>query len=195
MSRTQALNKLLLVTGLLFILLVAIQSHARTIQHHQLEVELLPGLKMIKAQDTLSFPEGTPRKLSFLLHKELQIQVIGTQDQIQLLHAGAPDEAYSEYGLTLGSQDNKVTLNFFGVIHDPVVNDSSRGLIATEGATLFGSTYWYPVFLDEAASFEISVKVPDNWISLVQGQQVSTTVQAGIALQNSPRSIPKKKSI
>lgn len=179
MSRTQALNKLLLVTGLLFILLVAIQSHARTIQHHQLEVELLPGLKMIKAQDTLSFPEGTPRKLSFLLHKELQIQVIGTQDQIQLLHAGAPDEAYSEYGLTLGSQDNKVTLNFFGVIHDPVVNDSSRGLIAAEGATLFGSTYWYPVFLDEAASFEISVKVPDAWISLVQGQQVSTSVQGG----------------
>jgi aminopeptidase N len=179
MSRTQALNKLLLVTGLLFILLVAIQSHARTVQHHQLEVELLPGLKMIKAQDTLTFPEGTPRKLSFLLHKELQIQAIGTQDQIQLLHAGAPDEAYSEYGLTLGSQDNKVTLNFFGVIHDPVVNDSSRGLIAPEGATLFGSTYWYPVFLDEAASFEISVKVPDAWISLVQGQQVSTGVQGG----------------
>ena len=177
MTRTQALHKLLIVTGLLFILLVAIQSHAGGTQHHQIEVELLPGLKMLKAQDTLSFPEGTPRKLSFLLHKELQITVIGSDDQIVLLHAGTKEEPYSEYGLTLGTKDNKVILNFFGVVHDPVINETSRGLIAPEGATLFGTTYWYPVFLGQMKSFDVTVKTPESWMSLVQGQLISTGVQ------------------
>ncbi|MFS4460358.1 M1 family metallopeptidase [Bdellovibrio sp. HCB2-146] len=177
MTRTQALHKLLIVTGLLFILLVAIQSHAGGTQHHQIEVELLPGLKMLKAQDTLTFPEGTPRKLSFLLHKELQVTVIGSDDHIVLLHAGTKEEPYSEYGLTLGAKDNKVILNFFGIIHDPVVNEMSRGLIAPEGATLFGTTYWYPVFLGQMKSFDVTVKTPESWMSLVQGQLISTGIQ------------------
>ena len=38
MSKAQALNKLLIVVGLLFILLVSMQSHGQTL-HHKLNVE------------------------------------------------------------------------------------------------------------------------------------------------------------
>lgn len=173
MSRTQALHKLMFVVGLLFILLITMQSHASPI-HHQMQVELHPGLKMLKALDTLTFPKGTPRKLSFLLHKDLQITVTSSDDSLTLLHPASADEPYAEYGLQLGNQDNKVTVNYFGVIFDPVINDNSNGLISPEGATLFGSTYWYPFFLDTQKNFDITVITPADWRSLVQGQIAST---------------------
>ncbi len=175
MSKTQALNKLIIVVGLLFILLVSLQSHAAPI-HHNMQVELHPGLKMLKAQDTLTFAKGSPRKLSFLLHKELQVSVTSNDDYLTLLHPATADEPYAEYGLQLGNQDNKVTLNYFGVIFDPITNDMSNGLISPDGATLFGSTYWYPFFLDNQKSFDITVTTPSSWQSLVQGQLASTQI-------------------
>lgn len=176
MTRAQALNKLMIVIGLLFILLVSMQSHGQTL-HHKMNVELSPGLKMIKVQDTLTFPKDSPRKLSFLLHKDLQISITSADDSIALLHPATLKEPYAEYGLTLGNSDNKVSLSYFGVIFDPVVNDNSNGLISPEGATLFGSTYWYPFFLDTQKSFDITVQTPADWMSLVQGQMTSTAFQ------------------
>nr|BFD67405.1 M1 family aminopeptidase [Bdellovibrio sp. HAGR004] len=176
MTRAQALNKLMIVIGLLFVLLVSMQSHGQTL-HHKMSVELSPGLKMIKVQDTLTFPKDSPRKLSFLLHKDLQITVTSADDSIALLHPATSQEPYAEYGLTLGSSDNKVSVSYFGVIFDPVVNDNSNGLISPEGATLFGSTYWYPFFLDTQINFEITVQTPADWTSLIQGQITSTAFQ------------------
>lgn len=179
MSKAQALNKLLIVVGLLFILLVSMQSHGQTL-HHKLNVELYPGLKMIKAQDTLTFPKDSPRKISFLLHKDLQVSVTSSDDSVVLLHPATQKEPYAEYGLTLGNIDNKVSVQYFGVIFDPVLNDNSNGLIAPEGATLFGSTYWYPFFLGSQNSFEVTVQTPGDWMSLVQGQIASTVVEGSI---------------
>ncbi|UXR64008.1 M1 family peptidase [Bdellovibrio bacteriovorus] len=176
MTRAQALNKLMVVIGLLFILLVSMQSHGQTL-HHKMNVELSPGLKMIKAQDTLTFPKDSPRKLSFLLHKDLQISVTSADDSLALLHPATAAEPYAEYGLTLGNSDNKVSVSYFGVIFDPVVNDNSNGLISPEGATLFGSTYWYPFILDTQKSFDITVQTPADWMSLIQGQITSTASQ------------------
>lgn len=175
MSKAQALHKLMLVIGLLFILLVAMQSHAEPI-HHQLQVEIYPGLKLLKAHDTLTFAKDTPRKLSFLLYKDLQIAVTSADDSITLLHPATADEPYAEYGLQLGSQDNKVSVSYYGVIYDPVIDDNSNGLITADGATLFGSTYWYPFFLDTPVRFEASVQTPGDWRSLMQGQILSTQV-------------------
>ncbi|WP_373999379.1 M1 family metallopeptidase [Bdellovibrio bacteriovorus] len=175
MSKAQALHKLMVVVALLLILLVTMQSHATPV-HHKMQVELLPGLKMLKAQDTLTFAKDSPRKLSFVLHKDLQVSVISADDSLVLLHAATKEEPYAEYGLQLGSQDNKVSLYYQGVIYDAVVNDNSNGLIAAEGATLFGSTYWYPSFLDTQKSFDITVKTPLAWRSLIQGQITSMEV-------------------
>lgn len=176
MSKTQALNKLMFVVGLLFILLVALQSHGAPV-HHNMQVELHPGLKMLKAKDTVTFAKGTPRRLSFLLHKELQVSVISHDDSLTLLHPATATEPYAEYGLQLGNQDNKVTLNYFGIIFDPITNEMSNGLISPDGATLFGSTYWYPFFLDTQKSFDITVITPSSWHSLIQGQLTSTQIE------------------
>ncbi|MEK2645033.1 M1 family metallopeptidase [Bdellovibrio sp. BCCA] len=179
MTKAQALHKLMIVIGLLFILLVSMQSHSAPL-HHKMQVEIYPGLKMMKAEDTLTFPKDSPRKLSFLLHKDLRISITSADDSLTLLHAGTASEPYSEYGLQLGTQDNKVSVSYYGVIYDAVVNDNSNGLIAPEGATLFGSTYWYPFFLDTQKSFDVTVQTPADWRSLVQGQIASTQVANAI---------------
>lgn len=192
MSRAQALNKLMIVIGLLFILLISLQSHSQTL-HHKIEAELHPGLKMIKALDTLTFPKDSPRKISFLLHKDLQISVLSADDAIVLLHPATQKEPYAEYGLTLGNSDHKVTLSYYGVIHDPVVNDSSNGLISPEGATLFGSTYWYPFFLDRQKSFEVTVRTPAEWTSLVQGQMTHTSQENGVRISRFTEIYPQEE--
>lgn len=170
------LQKLIIIVGLLFFLLVSLQAPAQItdqVVHHKLDIQLLPTLKMIKGQDTLTFPAGSPRKMSFVLHKNLKVTVQGHDDSIMTLHSASKLEQYTEYGLTLGSQDSQVTLTYSGVIYDPIKDNSSGGLISSEGATLFENTYWYPSILDTQKNFEISIRAPAEWTSLTQGQLVS----------------------
>ncbi|HWU43692.1 MAG TPA: hypothetical protein VN132_09650, partial [Bdellovibrio sp.] len=114
MSKAQALHKLMFVICVLFFLLVTLQAPAQSdtpttstpIYHHQLRVELSPSLKMLKAEDTITFPPGTfssdaPVKLSFLLNKHLQITTVNPHDSITVLHPATQDESYTEYGLSL----------------------------------------------------------------------------------------------
>lgn len=176
MSRSQALHKLLIVISLLFILLITFQIRAEPL-NHKMQVQVSPSLKMLKAQDTVTFPKGSPRKLSFLLHRDLHVSVTSPDDILSLLHPATASEPCAEYGLVLGTQDNKVSLSYYGVIYDPVVNDQSSGLITPDGATLFGSTYWYPFFQGTQTNFDITVQTPSDWHSLVQGQIASTQVE------------------
>lgn len=168
-TKSQALHKLLLVVGLLFFLLVALNTHAQTIQH-KMNVELIPGLKTIKAEDTLRFPKDTPRKISFLLHKDLSVTALSSDDSLTVIHAASAGENYTEYGLTLGPGNDLATLAYGGVIFDPIHDQESSGLISNDGAALFGSTYWYPTFLGQQLSFDVTVKTPSSWRSLMQGQ-------------------------
>jgi hypothetical protein len=174
MSKDQAINKLIFVVGILFLLLITIQSRASTI-HHELDVEIQPGLQLIKAKDTISFT-GAGKKFTFLLHKDLQISLESADDKLILLRAGDQNQPFSEYGLTLGASDSKASLSFAGIIFDPIINNDSRGLITKDGATLFGSTYWYPYFLDRFVNFEVTVTTPAAWTSLVQGQITSIKI-------------------
>lgn len=176
MTKSQALHKLIIVISLLFILLITFQIQALPF-HHNIQVELHPSLKMLKASDTITFATDTPRKISFILHGNLQIEVTSTDDQLTLIHTASKSEPYAEYGLTLGSVDNKVSLTYHGVIYDPVIDNHSNGLITPDGATLFGSTYWYPFFLNADLNFDITVYSPANWHSIVQGQLVSTQIK------------------
>lgn len=191
-SRSQALNKLMIVIGLLLILLVSLESPAAVLQHN-LQVELIPGLKMIKAQDTITFPAGSPRKLSFVLNKNLSVAVKSVDDTITALHEAKGNSDFIEYGIELSGRDNKITLAYQGVLNDPVVNQESSGLIANEGAALFGSTYWYPDFLGNLKSFEITVKTPQAWQSLVQGQVASLETRQGFNISKFVEIYPQEE--
>ncbi len=192
MSRSQALHKLMIVIGLLFILLVTLQTHASPI-HHKLEAEILPALKMIKAHGTLQFPAKSARKINFLLHKDLEISVHSSDDQIVRVQSAKSSENFSEYGLTLGDVDDQVTISFSGIIYDPVQNDQSNGLVGPEGATLFGSTYWYPFFLDQHITFDLTVRMPSDWIALSQGKLARQAEEGDFKVMRYLESLPQEE--
>lgn len=176
MSKAQALHKLMLVVGLLFAILVAFQSHAAAPVLHTMHVDLSPGLKMIKGLDVVTFPPGSPRKLTFILHKDLRVNVLSKDDSLTIVNRATGKESYSEYGLQLGNSDNKVTLEFSGIIYDSVVDNETRGLISPEGVALFEETNWYPSFLGQQKTYDLSISIPADWRALTQGQLVSSAI-------------------
>ncbi len=171
MSKTQALNKLLIVMVLLMILLVTLQSHAQTQSLYQnLQVSLYPSLKMIKAEVRITFPKQSPTKLTFLIHRNLKVRAIGQGTQIKALRAPNSTENFAEYGLEFNNPENTVILQYSGVIYSPIKDNESDGLISPEGVSLFGTSYWYPVFPNSLYTFDVRIETPANWISLSQGQ-------------------------
>lgn len=192
MSRSQALHKLMIVIGLLFILLVTLQTHASPI-HQKLQAEILPALKMVKAHGTLHFPAKSARKINFLLHKDLEITVHSSDDQLVLVRSAKSTDSFSEYGLNLGELDDQVSISYSGMIYDPVQNDQSNGLIGPEGATLFGSTYWYPYFLDQHVTFDLTVRMPLDWKALSQGQLVQQSEEGDSKVMRYAESRPQEE--
>jgi hypothetical protein len=172
MTKSQALHKLMIVIGLLFFLLVSLQSHAFTL-HHDLNVELAPSVKTLNATDTITFPKEFPQKISFLLNKNLHVAITTPDASLVVLHPATDKDTYIEYGLDLG-KSKKISFRFSGVIYDAVKDDQSEGLISDDGTVLFGNTYWYPSFLGNNVNFDVTVKAPPAWTSLAQGQIVST---------------------
>lgn len=129
--------------------------------HHQVEIALTPALHSLTVTDKVSFSSPLPRR--FLLHKNLQ--VLSQTPALQIQEISTPtSELYKQYELVSTLPLQEAVLQYSGIINDPVVNNESSGLISTEGAVLFGSSYWLPDF-SEKATFEIvSSRLPEGWI-------------------------------
>lgn len=179
-SQTRALKQLLWVSVILLFLSLSINSHAQNTVHHKIDLNLSPSLKMLKAEVTLTFPADAPRKQSFVLNKNLQVLRVSNGDRLTLLHAGTKQDLFSEWGLTLGKDDQKVTLEYSGVVFDPVVNEDTTGFVSADGAVLMGSTYWYPFFLNQLKTFQIKASLPHQWKVVTQGQLTSVAYEQSL---------------
>lgn len=130
--------------------------------HHTLEITLTPAIKTLSVKDTLTVTPGVSTR--FLLNKNLSVAVTSSGDLLRMVRAASSQELANEYELTPGAEDSIVALTYSGVVFDPVVNNDSTGLISTEGAALFGSTYWVPEF-GAKSTYEIqSLNMPAGWV-------------------------------
>lgn len=182
MGRQQALQKLLFVSGFLIVLLIGLGAQAKNrseVFHHEIQVELVPSLKMLKATDKITFPSSSPRKTTIALNKNLTITSVSPGDKLIALPGRSPitpqqnTHLYQEWGLELGSNDNTVTIEYHGMIDDSPADGNSEGFISSEGAVLLGSTYWHPDVLGSVKSFRLSVSHPHDWKMASQGQLIS----------------------
>lgn len=130
--------------------------------HHSLEITLTPALKTLALKDTLQI---TPSQRSrFLLNKNLAVRGTSAGDVLRLVRTAGSQELANEYELTAGPEDSSVTLEYSGMVFDPVTNNDSTGLISTDGAALFGSTFWLPEF-GVKSTYEIrSIALPPGWV-------------------------------
>lgn len=173
MCKSTAINKLILISSFLLFLIVGLNVNAQGLietYHHKITAEITPGLKMLKASDTITFPASAQKKISFTLHKNLTINTISAGDKVILLHAGTATDAYSEWGIELAHDDNQITIEYNGMIYDDPADGDSSGFISNEAAVLLGNSFWYPEILGSLKSFEITVSHPQNWVMATQGQ-------------------------
>lgn len=144
---------------ILFLITGMISLGSWATPHHHLEVGLAPAIQTLMVTDHLS---GLPVKSRFRLHKNLQIQVLSPGAQLQ--HWPTPaDQPYQEFELTLATAGT-ATLQYSGLLFEPVVDNTSRGLISPDGAVLFGGSFWLPDF-SVPATFEVAnTHLPPGWI-------------------------------
>jgi hypothetical protein len=167
--------------------------------HHRIDISLLPAVKYLKVTDTVSLLAS--KKYRLLLNKNLQVKITSSGDQLRLAQSADPISNYNEYELQTDSSDQLVILQYSGVIFDPITNSETTGLISSDGAVLFGSTYWLPDFSEKATYEIVKSDLPQNWKIASPLEQTSLPQQdiyliAGAfqeySLDNNPSHVPLK---
>lgn len=169
----KALRQLLLVLGILMIISVSLVSEGAEVIHHNLKVRLIPLLNKMEVQAELVLPLSSGKKMSFLLHKNLNLVSLSSDDSVRLLQSAGKDDLYNLWGLQLGPKDQSVLLSYQGQLNHSITNEGSEGFISDQGVLLWGASYWYPTFLGYQATFDLEVNGPINWTYVNQGQLIS----------------------
>jgi aminopeptidase N len=142
------------------ILTLCLSAFANAGVHHQLELTLAPAVKSLGVLDKVTL-EG-PKNRRFILNKNLQVLVLSAGDKIRQLPSPATVN-YNDYELQLGPEDQEVSLQYAGVLYEPITDNETTGLVSPEGAVLFGASNWLPDF-SEKATFEITkARLPQDW--------------------------------
>ncbi|HNB00657.1 MAG TPA: signal protein PDZ, partial [Nitrosomonas sp.] len=176
--------------------------------HHQMQITLIPSASEIQVTSTIQVPKhllksDSETKLDFSLHADLSITEmngakLSPQQKINtLLARPVPVKRYT---VTLPAQQNSFQLSFQGKIHHTVQGPGEEyarsfsytpGLISEEGVFLANSTAWYPQFENAMVSFQLEVKVPQDWDAVSQGtllsEQKSSTTQQVVWEEKHPQ--------
>ncbi len=169
-----------------FIILMGTDTAFAIVLQHNLSIQIVPTLKMMKAKDRIKLPASTDKKFTFLLHKNLQIQNVDTYTKIKLINSANGTSDFNEWGVEISRPE--FTIEYGGLLDTPIVNDQSNGIISNDGAILFGSTNWYPQVPGSLQTYQLSVLAPAKWTTLTQGQKVSATHVNADGLPTSPTS-------
>ena len=181
---------------------------ARPVLHHNLSVHILPHTHEILAEDTITVKASDrsnlkgPLRLS--LNRNLAIEAIKIGDNNILLGkdkslriTNAEENLVQIIEIPDWESSNPATpvsvlIRYKGKIHDPprpshslrfVRPDKTLGHIGSEGTYLSSETAWYPDIPDTLSTFSMKVTLPQGWMAVTQGHQVSqkadtTTVTA-----------------
>ena len=182
-----------------FFLSAALLTAQPAVINHDLEVDVHPAKHFFKAVDKISLPaDMVKRDIFFLLHSNLEVESLTPgvkielrEDEIQAGDFGMDKEDFSlssdisqkKYAILFPDDvqgDQKVILQFSGVIHHPVKQlseeyargfSTSPGIISEQGVYLAGSSYWVPWFNDELITFSLTCTLPGEWDVVSQGKR------------------------
>jgi aminopeptidase N len=127
-----------------------------------MRVELYPEDHALHVLDEIDIPPLSLK--TFWLQDSLEIQKIEGATVVEKKIVDG------KIKLTLSSPGGKVLFHYRGIIYDPIQENSSSGLISSQGVALFGSSYWYPHVEGEQLTFKMAISLPSGWSSISQGQ-------------------------
>ena len=170
----------------------------RPILHHDLAIQIRPDTHEILAQDTIVVKASdrsilkSPLRLSLNRYLTVESVYMGTkamhfgivdppedtngeQQPIQYIEISGWDQLSPSGSLSL-------LIQYKGKIYDPprpskdlrfVRPDKTLGHIGPDGTYLTSETAWYPDLPKTLATFTIDVTLPQGWMAVTQGYQVS----------------------
>jgi hypothetical protein len=159
------------VAGLWLLFPVAFDAAAQRTIHHELEVEILHDVKILRGSDTIHFPAGVSR-LSVALRPG--VRILAVEGATHKLKDGV---------LRLETEDpfsKTVVLRYEGVFDDPFeaepysMDNPGQGVMGTitqDAAFFLAGSGWYPLILEEAAeTFRVSVTAPKGIYAVMEGK-------------------------
>lgn len=145
--------------------------------HHSMEAILKPADHAISVKDTITVPEGFPRKFTFMMHKGLRLKASG----VFIRREPSAHPLAIKYRITLPPDTHTFVIQYRGVIDhplEPVGKEQARGfssapgVISDQGVYLGGESYWYPAF-SPLVTFSLAVQAPGGWDMVSQGERTS----------------------
>lgn len=167
------ISKITLKMTFIFILTLVLFSnvYSAEIIHHNLTVHISPARNLINGNDCITLPKNYKSNIfRVYIHKGLNPEIT-TKNAIITLLKSEKDKIYDVYKLVVSIDTKNIEIKFGGQINHPVVNNYSSGTISAEGASLFPSTYWYPVFDEYSTTFDLKVQLPKGWTAIGQGDE------------------------
>lgn len=165
MSRGKAVNQLILIASILLFLLLATNTSFAKV-HQEITVALEPEQHRLSAQVTLEFESPKP-SVEFWLNSNLKVTTP------LVLTALRSSGAATLYHLQSDTPVTRFSISYEGLIHNPPQDDESIGTIQPEGASLFTSSYWYPVVEQELFTYHMKVSLPPDWTPVTNARLLS----------------------
>lgn len=146
---------------------------------HELLVKLDPESHHISVSDQITLPENMRHAgLEFTLNAALAI----SDSSPSVLKIANEDEQIARYKLSSQPEDGIVNITFSGAFNFGLSDEKEQytrgfretiGTVAPVGVFLDGGSAWVPKFSDEFIRFTVTVKQPEDWHVISQGNGTS----------------------
>ncbi len=139
---------------LLILAFIPATLNAQEYIHHDLKVILYPEQHRLSALDKITFPEGSPDEMQFILHKGLK--PFSPTSGVKILHVKDKEDLLFElFKVKLIQGLKTIVIKYGGEIYHPIEtlsegdirgSKTTPGIISREGVYLSESSFWYPHF-------------------------------------------------
>ena len=141
----------------LLLLALTVSSTFASVVNHNIKAEFKPEAHFLAVEDDLTiFDSVVSSYYEFELNPHLTVR---NPEAIRL--------SERRWKLPLSASTGSIKIIYEGTVFDPIQQDSSTGLIAADGITLFGSSGWYPQREDDFVTFNVVANLPMGWSHLV----------------------------
>jgi aminopeptidase N len=153
--------------------------------YHQIDASVSPNNHFLQVVDTITFSAadvGAGDSLVFYLNPNLAInRMQGNYTFVKTAKQDRQPEALRYALLHAGEKNRRVVIAYSGQIDDALSTGAAeyargfsdtKGIISPKGVYLAGSSYWIPAFRQPLFTYDLTVRLPGQWLAVSQGVRV-----------------------